>query len=102
MSDDFNLERFINAQQQIYDEVIAELSCGQKRSHWMWFIFPQLQGLGHSAIAQKYAIKSEAEAYAYVSHSILGKRLKECTGLVVELSDHTANEIFGYPDELKF
>ncbi|NOQ80755.1 MAG: DUF1810 family protein [Gammaproteobacteria bacterium] len=102
MTDNFNLERFIEAQHQMYDDVINELKNGQKRSHWMWFIFPQVKGLGNSAIAQKYAINSEGEAYAYLSHPILGKRLRECTKLVVDLTGKTANKIFGYPDVLKF
>jgi uncharacterized protein (DUF1810 family) len=102
MTDPFDLQRFIDAQAPIYARVVAELSRGQKQSHWMWFIFPQLAGLGHSAMAQRFAIASREEAVAYLSHAVLGSRLKECTALVRAVEGRTAREILGSPDDLKF
>ena len=102
MTDPFDLQGFIDAQAPIYARVVAELSRGQKQSHWMWFIFPQLAGLGHSAMAQRFAIASREEAVAYLSHAVLGSRLKECTALVMEVEGHTVREILGSPDDLKF
>jgi len=102
MTDTYQLNRFINAQNKLYADVVSELSQGRKKTHWMWFIFPQIDGLAHSETAKKYAIKSVLEAQAYLSHPVLGKRLIECTRLVLELNDKTANEIFGTPDDLKF
>jgi uncharacterized protein (DUF1810 family) len=102
MSDAYYLQRFVDAQNPVFDQVRTELRAGRKRTHWMWFIFPQLQGLGTSPMARRYAISSRAEAEAYVNHPILGARLRECTRLVSEISGHTINEIFGYPDTIKF
>jgi len=102
MRDAFHLQRFIDAQQPVYAAVCAELRAGQKRSHWMWFIFPQLAGLGHSAIARRFAIVSLDEARAYLAHPVLGARLVECSRLVAALDGRTVEQIFGYPDDLKF
>ena len=82
MTDPYDLRRFVAAQNPVFDQVRAELRAGRKRSHWMWFVFPQIKGLGSSPMAQKYAISSRAEAEAYLDHPILGPRLRECTGLV--------------------
>ncbi|MGH3914202.1 MAG: DUF1810 domain-containing protein [Pseudonocardiaceae bacterium] len=101
MDDPYNLQRFVAAQNEIYDQVRAELREGYKIGHWMWFIFPQIDGLGHSATAKHFAISSLAEAQAYLRHSSLGPRLIECTGLVKAVTERTANQIFGYPDDLK-
>src|ERR1700678_3684032 len=103
MDDDrFNLERFVDAQASTYEQGRAELVAGEKRSHWMWFIFPQIQGLGSSEMAQRYAISGLEEARAYLKHAVLGPRLKECTALVNAVEGRTLEEIFGYPDDLKF
>jgi uncharacterized protein (DUF1810 family) len=102
MTDRFDLERFVKAQNPILDRVRAELREGRKRSHWMWFVFPQLRGLGHSATARSYAIISLAEAQAYCAHDLLGARLAECTELVNRINDRSAYDIFGHPDDLKF
>lgn len=102
MSDPFNLQRFVEAQSDIYERVLSELRSGMKRSHWMWFIFPQITGLGSSPTAVRYAITSRAEAQAYLEHAILGPRLRECTALVNAIEDRTVDRIFGYPDDLKF
>jgi uncharacterized protein (DUF1810 family) len=101
-NDPFNLERFVEAQNGVYDRVCAELRAGKKQSHWMWFIFPQLQGLGSSDMAIRYAISSIEEAHAYLEHPTLGARLRECTALVLAVEASTAEQIFGYPDNLKF
>ncbi len=98
----FNLQRFVEAQNPLYDRVLAELQRGEKRSHWMWFIFPQLKGLGHSSMAEHYGIASRAEAEAYLKHDVLGPRLVECTKLVNAVEGKTIEQIFGYPDDLKF
>lgn len=95
-------DRFAAAQAPVYIRVVAELRAGRKQSHWMWFIFPQIAGLGHSATAQRYAIASLDEARAYLAHDILGPRLKECAALVVAVQGRTIEEIFGFPDDLKF
>lgn len=100
--DPYNLQRFVDAQDTIYDSVLAELRAGRKTSHWMWFVFPQIQGLGHSSIAREFAISSLAEAEAYLKHPILGPRLRECTRLVNLVEDQSAEEIFGAVDNLKF
>lgn len=100
--DPFNLNRFTEAQAPVYETVVAELQSGSKRTHWMWFVFPQLAGLGRSPMAQKYAIASAAEAQAYSAHAVLGPRLRECTQLVLDIDDRTLHEIFGSPDDLKF
>ena len=99
--DPFNLSRFINAQEGVYDHAVAELKNGRKRSHWMWYIFPQLEGLGRSTTARRYAIKSIEEAIEYLNHPILGARLLECANTVLAIEGKTASEIFGYPDDLK-
>jgi uncharacterized protein (DUF1810 family) len=100
--DQYDLERFLTAQQGVYEQACAELRAGKKQSHWMWFIFPQLHGLGSSEMAQRYAISSLEEAHAYLEHAVLGQRLRECTTIVVSLNGRSAEEIFGYPDYLKF
>lgn len=99
--DTHNLQRFIEAQANRYQQVMAELAQGHKRSHWMWYIFPQFAGLGSSPTSQKYAIKSRAEAQAYLNHPVLGTRLVECTETVLRLKDRSAQAIFGTPDDLK-
>jgi uncharacterized protein (DUF1810 family) len=101
MPDSFDLERFVKAQQPVYRHVLAELGAGQKRSHWMWFIFPQLKGLGSSSLARTYGLASLAEARAYLAHPLLGGRLRECTGLLASTPGDDAREVMGYPDDLK-
>ena len=98
----FDPDRFVQAQDAVYERVRRELREGQKRGHWMWFVFPQLGGLGFSAMAQRYAIASLGEAAAYLEHPILGPRLIECSELVNQVEGRTINEIFGAPDDLKF
>jgi uncharacterized protein (DUF1810 family) len=100
--DPHHLQRFLDAQAHVIDQVLAELRAGRKRTHWMWFIFPQISGLGSSDIAQHYAISGRAEAIAYLDHPMLGPRLRECTDLVNQIPNRTIDEIFGYPDDLKF
>jgi len=102
MNDPFNLQRFVDAQSPIFDQVCSELRGGAKRSHWMWFIFPQIEGLGYSQLARKFAISSREEAVAYLEHPILGPRLIECTTLVNLIEDRAIEQIFSYPDDLKF
>lgn len=102
MTDVYSLHRFLDAQESIYDTVLDELRAGRKSSHWIWFIFPQIAGLGHSGIAQKFAITSLDEAKAYLQHPVLGPRLRACTQLVLNVEGQSAEEIFGYPDNLKF
>ena len=102
MSDQINLNRFIEAQNPVYENVLSELSAGMKTSHWMWYVFPQIVGLGNSPTAQKYAISGPGEAIAYLNDSILGGRLKECTRLVGAINGRRIEQIFGYPDYLKF
>jgi uncharacterized protein (DUF1810 family) len=102
MSDIYNLRRFIDAQNQAYASVLNELKAGQKRGHWMWYIFPQIKGLGVSPMAQDYAISCQQEAEAYAEHPILGSRLRECTQLVMNVDGRSAEQIFHYPDHLKF
>lgn len=97
-----SLERFVEAQNDVYPQVVRELRAGEKRSHWMWFIFPQIAGLGMSSVSQKFAIASLSEAGEYIAHPTLGPRLLECTGLVLQSSDKTAEDIFGYVDAMKF
>ena len=99
-SDDLN--RFVEAQNPVYAQVCAELAAGAKRSHWMWFVFPQLRGLGHSAMAVHYGLASAAEARSYWQRPLLGARLKECTQLVLAVQRKSALEIFGTPDDMKF
>ena len=102
MDNEFDLERFVQAQEPVYAKVLAELRTGHKHSHWMWFIFPQIAGLGRSEMAQRYAIASGDEAAAYLAHPVLGPRLRECAGIVAALGSDSAEEVFGHPDELKF
>lgn len=99
--DPFDLGRFTSAQEGVYKRVLDELRAGRKRSHWMWFIFPQVDGLGHSATSKKYSVKSLEEARQYLDHPVLGKRLLECTELVLDIGGRSASEIFGYPDDMK-
>lgn len=101
MNDPDNLERFVEAQQPVYARVLGELRAGHKTSHWMWFVFPQLRGLGGSPMAIRYAIASLAEARAYLDHPVLGPRLRECCEILEGLEGASAEEIFGYPDVLK-
>lgn len=100
-TDRYDLARFVDAQSHLYEQVLNELKAGRKRSHWMWFIFPQLEGLGVSATARHYAISSLDEARAYLAHPLLGARLLECCRLVNALEGRSAHEIFGSPDDLK-
>jgi uncharacterized protein (DUF1810 family) len=100
--DPFDLQRFVDAQARVIDAVRAELARGSKQTHWMWFVFPQIAGLGFSAMARRYAIQSLDEAKAYVAHPVLGARLKECTSLVLAVDGRTIHDIFGSPDDLKF
>lgn len=102
MPDPFDLQRFAAAQDSVYPQVLAELAVGRKRSHWMWFIFPQLAGLGFSAMAQRYAISGMAEAHAYLDDPLLGARLRECSALVLAVKGSSAHGIFGTPDDMKF
>ena len=97
-----SLERFVTAQAPIHDRALRELRAGRKQSHWMWFVFPQITGLGHSAMAQTYAIESLEEARAYLAHPLLGARLRECCEAVMAVPGKSAHEIFGSPDDLKF
>ena len=97
----FDLNRFVTAQDSCYDTVISELKAGDKRSHWMWFIFPQIDGLGTSATARHYAITSMAEAKAYLSHPLLGSRLLECVALLLQINGKTAYQILSTPDDMK-
>jgi uncharacterized protein (DUF1810 family) len=98
----YNLQRFVDAQEPVYADVCRELRAGQKQSHWIWFIFPQIAGLGRSDTAQRFAIGSVDEAATYLAHPILGPRLRECTRLTLEIEGRTAEEIFGSPDWMKF
>ncbi|MGF6721193.1 uncharacterized protein (DUF1810 family) [Paraburkholderia sp. GAS41] len=102
MNDPYDLQRFVDAQNPVFAQVCAELASGRKRSHWMWFIFPQIRGLGNSAMAQRFAISSLEEARAYMDHAVLGERLRETTRLVNQIEGRLIEEIFGYPDHLKF
>lgn len=95
-------EHFLAAQASVYDNVLAELQAGEKQTHWMWFIFPQLEGLGHSYMAQRFALHSLDEARRYAQHPQLGRRLRQCAKLVVQTEGRNVSEIFGYPDDLKF
>jgi uncharacterized protein (DUF1810 family) len=102
MTDLFDLQRFVNAQDPVYEQVCAELRAGRKEGHWMWFIFPQLRGLGFSQMATAFGIASRQEAEAYLNHFVLGPRLRECTGLVNLVEGRSIRQILGYPDDLKF
>ncbi len=102
MPSEHDLSRFIEAQASVIDQVRRELEDGRKRSHWMWFVFPQIKGLGHSSTARYYAIASLAEAQAYLRHPVLGQRLSECADLVNRVEGRSVHQIFGSPDDLKF
>ena len=102
MADEFQLQRFVEAQARNYDDALAELRRGRKASHWMWYVFPQIVGLGSSAMAQAYAIGSLAEARAYLAHPLLGARLRECCQAVMNLRGKSAEEVFGYIEAMKF
>src|SRR5471030_3245804 len=102
MSDPYNLRRFVVAQAPVFAQACAELRAGSKRGHWMWFIFPQVAGLGHSETARRFAISSRAEAAAYLAHPILGPRLRECCLLATLVDGRSARQIFGTPDDVKF
>jgi uncharacterized protein (DUF1810 family) len=99
--DPFGLRRFVEAQDRVYDTVLAELRAGRKRSHWIWFVFPQLRGLGTSPTAMHYGISSLEEARAYLAHEVLGPRLRECARLVSRIEGASADDVFGWPDNLK-
>ena len=99
--DTFDLGRFVSAQEGVYDSALAEVRGGRKRTHWMWFVFPQIAGLGSSAVSARFAIRSTAEARAYLAHPILGPRLLECCGALLELSSTSATDIFGSSDDMK-
>jgi len=101
-SDPYNLQRFVDAQDPVYTRVLGELHRGRKTTHWMWYIFPQLRGLGQSPMSERYGISSEDEARAYLRHPTLGPRLRECVGIVNRTQGHSAHDIFGYPDDFKF
>ncbi|MDO4556554.1 MAG: DUF1810 domain-containing protein [Lachnospiraceae bacterium] len=100
-NDTSNLERFIKAQERNYNTALSEIKSGYKRSHWIWYIFPQIQGLGFSEISRVYAIKDKEEAQAYINHPVLGARLIEITKALLELDSNNASEVMGYPDDLK-
>ena len=100
-NDPFSLHRFVQAQAQVYQQALAEIRGGRKRSHWMWFIFPQFDGLGFSWTSRQYSVKSLAEAEAYLAHPVLGSRLRECAVAALGVADRSAAEIFGSPDDLK-
>jgi uncharacterized protein (DUF1810 family) len=102
MPDPYRLQRFVDAQTSCFAQVRSELATGKKLSHWMWFIFPQLKGLGSSPMAQRFAISGIDEAKAYLAHPVLGDRLRDCTSLVNAVSGRSIEDIFGYPDDLKF
>jgi uncharacterized protein (DUF1810 family) len=102
VSHPFDLQRFVEAQAPIYEQVRAELRAGHKRSHWMWFVFPQIAGLGQSEMARRYAISSLLEAQAYLAHPVLGPRLRDCTGWVNSVEGRSIEDLFGHPDDLKF
>ncbi len=101
-TDPYDLQRFVDAQAPVFERVCEELREGHKSSHWIWFIFPQIAGLGHSETARRFAISSRDEAAAYLAHPLLGPRLYDCTRLVNRIEGRTAREIFGQPDDLKF
>ncbi len=101
-TDPFDLDRFVKAQHSVYDDVLCELKAGRKQSHWMWFVFPQIAGLGQSPTARRFSIVSHFEAEAYLAHAALGPRLAECTSLVLDIDGKTAQTIFGDPDWMKF
>ncbi len=96
-----DLSRFVAAQDRVWTDVVAELAAGRKRTHWMWFVFPQIEGLGHSAMAERYAIASLDEARAYLAHPVLGPRLADCVDLLLAIEGRSANEVMGSPDDVK-
>ncbi len=98
---DYNLERFVDAQNGAYERALSELRAGRKRSHWMWFIFPQMAGLGTSTMAEKYAIRSAEEATAYLADPVLGSRLQRCVDAILDIEGLSAHDMFGSPDDLK-
>jgi uncharacterized protein (DUF1810 family) len=102
VNDPYNLQRFVDAQNPIFEEVRSELRNARKTGHWMWFVFPQIKGLGHTPTAREFAISSREEAAAYLDHPILGPRLRECTRLVTLVEGRSISQILGYPDDLKF
>jgi uncharacterized protein (DUF1810 family) len=102
VADPYDLERFVAAQEPVFPTVLAELRAGRKRTHWMWFVFPQLRGLGRSPTAIRYGIGSLDEARAYLRHPLLGPRLEQCTNAVLGIDGRTLHEIFGSPDDIKF
>ncbi|MGZ4764399.1 MAG: DUF1810 domain-containing protein [Ilumatobacteraceae bacterium] len=99
--DPYDLQRYVDAQEGVYQTVVAELTAGRKRSHWMWFVFPQLRGLGSSPTAVRFGITSIDEARAYLAHELLGTRLRECARLMTAIDGRSAEQIFGWPDDLK-
>jgi uncharacterized protein (DUF1810 family) len=99
--DPFNLNRFVQAQEDDYQRALSEITSGRKRSHWMWYVFPQIDGLGASSTSKHYSIKSLAEAKAYLRHPVLGPRLVECAEAVLRVEGKSASEIFGFPDDMK-
>lgn len=101
-NDRYDLQRFVEAQNPVFEQVCRELRAGRKTGHWMWFIFPQVQGLGHSPMAVRFGISSRKEAQAYLGHPVLGQRLRICTEIVNLVEGLTARELFGHPDDLKF
>ncbi|HVE14120.1 MAG TPA: DUF1810 domain-containing protein [Elusimicrobiota bacterium] len=101
MDDPFDLSRFVRAQEGVYAQALAEIVAGRKRTHWMWFVFPQIDGLAMSATSKRYSIKSLEEAAAYLKHPLLGPRLLECAEAALRVEGRTAAELFGYPDDLK-
>jgi uncharacterized protein (DUF1810 family) len=100
-ADPYDLQRFVDAQQRDYAQALVEIKSGRKQSHWMWYVFPQVDGLGMSPMSRRYAIKSLAEATAYLAHPVLGPRLRECSEAVLDLHGRSATDIFGSPDDLK-
>src|SRR6478672_11204883 len=101
LDDPYDLDRFLVAQARDYDRALSELRDGKKKSHWMWYIFPQIEGLGHSPMSIRYSIKSAAEARAYLDHPVLGPRLRQCATVIRDIVGHSALEILGSPDDLK-
>jgi len=100
--DPFNLQRFVSAQTRVFEQALGELRLGRKETHWMWYIFPQIQGLGSSSTARLYALSSRAEAAAYLQHPVLGPRLKLCVEAVLQVKGRTLRQILGAPDDIKF
>ena len=101
MDDPYDLERFVRAQRDDYELALSEIVTGRKRSHWMWYIFPQIEGLGSSAMSRRYAIKSQAEARSYLNHAVLGPRLLACVEALLNLEGRSVEQIFGFPDDRK-